>query len=69
MDTLSSIQVMPTGPIGGSFAWTVPEVLKRDDWTCRLGTTSRRSMRRCASRGRAGLPSRRSTATASRSAG
>jgi len=27
---------MPTGPIGGSFAWTVPQVLARDDWNCRL---------------------------------
>jgi hypothetical protein len=28
---------MPTGPIGGSFAWTVPEVLQRQDWICQLG--------------------------------
>lgn len=27
---------MPATPIGGSFAWTVPEVMKRDDWICRL---------------------------------
>ena len=35
MDGLQ-MPVLPTGPIGGSFAWTVPEVLKRGDWTCRL---------------------------------
>src|SRR5258708_4667674 len=33
MDTSLSL---PTGPIGGSFAWTVPEVLQRDDWICQL---------------------------------
>jgi len=27
---------MPGAPIGGSFAWTVPQVLNRDDWICRL---------------------------------
>ena len=27
---------MPKRPIGGSFAWTVPEVMQRDDWICRL---------------------------------
>src|SRR5260370_25141764 len=27
---------LPTGPIGGSFAWTVPEVLQRQDWICQL---------------------------------
>ena len=27
---------MPKSPIGGSFAWTVPEVMQRDDWICRL---------------------------------
>lgn len=27
---------MPTQPIGGSFAWSVPEVTRRDDWICRL---------------------------------
>jgi hypothetical protein len=26
----------PKRPIGGSFAWTVPEVMRRDDWICRL---------------------------------
>jgi hypothetical protein len=30
------IAVLPPGPIGGSFAWTVPEVLDRADWICRL---------------------------------
>jgi len=28
---------MPAQPIGGSFAWTVPQVMERDDWICRLG--------------------------------
>ena len=28
---------MPKRPIGGGFAWTVPEVMQRDDWICRLG--------------------------------
>jgi len=27
---------MPSAPVGGSFAWTVPQVLARDDWICRL---------------------------------
>ena len=27
---------MPKRPIGGGFAWTVPEVMQRDDWICRL---------------------------------
>jgi Taurine catabolism dioxygenase TauD, TfdA family len=27
---------MPAAPIGGSFAWTVPEVMSRSDWICRL---------------------------------
>jgi hypothetical protein len=27
---------MPSGPIGGSFAWTAPQVLDRSDWICRL---------------------------------
>src|SRR5215216_711967 len=27
---------MPKRPIGGGFAWTVPEVVQRDDWICRL---------------------------------
>lgn len=27
---------LPTEPIGGTFAWTVPEILQRDDWICRL---------------------------------
>jgi Taurine catabolism dioxygenase TauD, TfdA family len=30
---------MPTQPIGGSFAWTVPQVMERDDWICRLDET------------------------------
>jgi len=30
------IPAMPSGPIGGSFAWTAPQVLDRDDWICRL---------------------------------
>src|SRR5215813_7164873 len=30
---------MPSGPIGGSFAWTVPQVLDRADWICRLTTS------------------------------
>jgi Taurine catabolism dioxygenase TauD, TfdA family len=28
---------LPAAPIGGSFAWTVPEVMSRSDWICRLG--------------------------------
>jgi hypothetical protein len=28
--------VRPTEPIGGSFAWTVSDLLARDDWRCRL---------------------------------
>jgi hypothetical protein len=28
---------LPAQPIGGSFAWTVPQVMERDDWICRLG--------------------------------
>jgi hypothetical protein len=28
---------MPAQPIGGSFAWTVPQIMERDDWICRLG--------------------------------
>jgi hypothetical protein len=28
---------MPAQPIGGSFAWTVPQVMERDGWICRLG--------------------------------
>ncbi|MEQ8816141.1 MAG: TauD/TfdA family dioxygenase [Thalassobaculum sp.] len=32
----SDTPTMPAGPIGGSFAWTVPQVLARDDWNCRL---------------------------------
>ena len=28
---------MPKTPIGGSSAWTVPQVMQRDDWVCRLG--------------------------------
>lgn len=27
---------MPAGPVGGSAAWTVPQVMMRDDWICRL---------------------------------
>ncbi len=27
---------MPKTPIGGSSAWTVPQVMQRDDWVCRL---------------------------------
>ena len=27
---------MPAGPVGGSAAWTVPQVMRRDDWICRL---------------------------------
>ena len=61
---------MPKRPIGGSFAWTVPEVMQRDDWICRLGgPMSPRSTRRCWSRASAGLASRRSGATTSRSTG
>lgn len=35
MDTPAS-PPMPTAPIGGSFAWTAPVVLAREDWICRL---------------------------------
>ena len=28
---------MPSGPVGGSFAWTPAEVTRRDDWILRLG--------------------------------
>ena len=36
MDIFGS-PAMPAQPIGGSFAWTVPQVMERDDWICRLG--------------------------------
>lgn len=35
MDDVDTVAV-PGTPIGGSFAWTVPEVMRREDWICRL---------------------------------
>jgi hypothetical protein len=36
---MTVLPAMPTAPIGGSFAWTAPRVLERDDWICRLDDT------------------------------
>ena len=33
---MSEHPAMPAGPIGGSFAWSVADVMDRDDWICRL---------------------------------
>lgn len=35
MDDVDTVAV-PGTPIGGSFAWTVPEIMRREDWICRL---------------------------------
>ncbi len=58
---------MPKTPIGGSSAWTVPQVMQRDDWVCRLSRVRRRRdrRRRCARRASVGSASRRSCVTTS----
>lgn len=36
MDALRTAD-MPAGPVGGSFAWSAAEAMRRDDWILRLG--------------------------------